>query len=187
MDIEDAKFNAQFSSMDWNIKDSFKGKSLEEINSIQPKKGFSVAAVNTEKGLNVGTMMRTAVIFGADEFIVLGNKKYDKRSTVGAQNYIKVSKFNIQEGNQYIHDNYLRIFMDTDFPEFDAAAVKRLKFWSSSMKLRPCFIFGNEKDGIPPEMYNEWNFKFSIKQYGVLRSLNVAVAAGIVMEKYVNG
>ena len=49
---------------------------------------------------------------------------------------------------------------------------------------KPCFIFGNEGDGIPDEILNSCRYKIEIPQFGVLRSLNVSTAAGIVMYEY---
>lgn len=187
--LDQTKFNNQIEREfnNWNVQDQYKDKTVEELNALQPKLGYAVAAYNVEKGLNIGTMLRTAVCFGANEFIIFGNSKWDKRSTVGAQNYIKVTKISqeclltklqimgyfpvfIEQGEYTIHEEYF----------WDYLASKE-----QSTKLKPCFIFGGEAEGIPKRL-TAGEPTFRIVQHGVLRSLNVASACSIVLNTFIN-
>ena len=77
---------------DWNVADEFKNMNLEEIRAIQKIESlpFAVGALNLTGGLNLGSIIRSAVIFGAEKFYIIGKRRYDRRSTVGAQNYIDI-------------------------------------------------------------------------------------------------
>ena len=72
----------------YNICDEYKKMKLEEVKELQENNSlpFAVAAVNINGDLNLGSMIRTSVIFGAEKFFIIGKKRYDKRSTVGAHN-----------------------------------------------------------------------------------------------------
>lgn len=186
---EIAVFDSQFERElnGWNVHDNLKDKTLEELKQLQPKIGFSVATLNVEKGLNVGSMIRTSVCFGADEFILVGNKKYDKRSTVGAQNYIKVHHEKTGDFLFYLKENgYHPVYIETTGGDL-VSHKARMAFLPG----KPCFIFGSESEGIPPEIFNDTSFfpnkyVYRINQFGVLRSLNVSVALGIVLHSIYN-
>ncbi|MCS7086623.1 MAG: TrmH family RNA methyltransferase [Bacteroidia bacterium] len=48
----------------------------------------------------------------------------------------------------------------------------------------PVFVFGNEIDGVSPELLNLCAFAVEIPQFGAKHSINIAVAAGIVFYEY---
>jgi tRNA G18 (ribose-2'-O)-methylase SpoU len=170
-------------SLNWNIQDKFKGLELEEILNHQPKKGFSVCMLNTTGSLNIGVVLRSAVLFGADKFYITGKKKYDKRSTVGAHNYIDVEFLPTYDSNTIIDkielDGYYPVLLETDAPD-----IKYMKDDLNYFNKKPCFIFGEERDGISEEFLDKNLPVYSIPTFGVLRSLNVSVAAGIAMYIY---
>jgi tRNA G18 (ribose-2'-O)-methylase SpoU len=173
-------------SLDWNIRDDLKGLSLAQINELQPKLGFAVCMLNTTGSLNIGVALRSAVLFGASKFYIVGRRRYDKRSTVGAHNYIDVERIEANDGFQYdvntIFKNIKEDGFNPVFVEMGGADVVTIK---SSCPENPCFILGEEKSGIPDEFYIDPNIPtYAIETVGVLRSLNVSVAASIIMYEY---
>lgn len=183
--VFDKQFEREVNS--WNVHDALKDRTLEELNALQPKLGYAVAAFNVKKGLNIGSMIRTAVCFGADEFILVGKKKYDKRSTVGAQHYIKINKLNQADFLLYLKENgYYPVYIETNGGDL-VSNKARLTYLPG----KPCFIFGSESEGIPPEILNDSSFFpqkyiYRINQFGVLRSLNVSVSLGILLHSIYN-
>ena len=173
----------------WNVRNDLKGLTVPELIEHQPKLGFTVAAVNVEKGLNVGSMIRTSVCFGANEFILVGNKRYDKRSTVGAQNYINITKKSFEDFLYYCNQmSYLPIAIETNGKNWANHVHDDLNAFLKTHKyLKPCFIFGGEAEGIPDTILNQCKFSYKIHQPGILRSLNVSVVAGIVLNNWLNG
>jgi len=171
----------------YNVRNDLQHLSVPEIREHQPKNNFAVAIINVTGELNVGTIIRSAVIFGADKIYMFGRKRYDKRSVVGAHNYIDIEyhdifKDNIADENSLDIfykmlkvDGYQPIICDTGGVSYDC-----IDYFTA-----PCFIFGNEGLGVPEQLIEQCSL-ISIQQHGVMRSLNVSVAAGIIMNGYVN-
>ncbi len=180
----DSKFQ---DSVNWNVRDELKGSSLDIIKMSRQILPYAVAMVNINGELNIGTSIRASEILGARAFWMIGKKHYDKRSTVGAQNYIQIYKNSVEEFIEFIsrpHSIYEPIFIETGGKPFDAASIDL--FCASEHKI-PLFIFGSEAGGIPEELLNiKPNNVYSIKQYGVLRSLNVSSAVSVVLGRYVD-
>jgi tRNA G18 (ribose-2'-O)-methylase SpoU len=174
----------------WNVHDRYKDRNLDELSLIQSQASlpFAVCILNLTGDLNVGMIVRTACTMGASEVILFGRRKYDKRSTVGAQNYMPIARHNGFRGDgetldinlfhQLMADRgYLPIFV-----EQGGTPIETMN-WGAFLAhdgRTPCLIFGNESEGIPPEMM-VGELVVSISQRGVLRSLNVSAAASIVI------
>ena len=186
----------------FNVKDSLKDKTVEEIREYQPKFGFSVCAMNLFGDLNVANIIRSSVIFGADKVYLAGRTNYDRRGSVGAQNYVDVVKLNYMKSEMDIDWNIVinDIMIDGYFPVLVEVGGKNVSTFFDSLEYStirekyrkgPCFIFGNEGIGLPEdfiEFAGTFNLPIvSIQQHGVMRSLNVSVAAGIVMYEYMRG
>lgn len=183
----------------FNVKDEYKNSSIEELQGLCEKesRSFSVCILNLTGDLNVGMMMRSASLFGAKEFVIYGRRKYDKRSTVGAQNYIKNERVEglTEDGKHFDipsfidlveRKNWFPIFVEHD--GMDLAVVD----WKAELKIwkfkHPCFIFGNETVGIPENLITYFHgfdsLNVSIPQMGVLRSFNVSASMNIVIWDY---
>ena len=191
--IEEAMDDSNF----WNIHDELKGLSLEEIQKVQEKYTlpYAVCALNLTGDLNIGMMARTACLHGAREFIIFGRRKYDKRSTVGAQNYMPITRV----------DGFTDGTTDFDVDKFDALMTEKQYYpiaieqgghpidmlnmgdWTELIGCEaldppyPCLVFGNENEGIPEAILNECATTLTLTQRGVLRSMNVSAAAAIAM------
>jgi tRNA G18 (ribose-2'-O)-methylase SpoU len=183
----------------WNVHDTLKDRTLLELQELQRGHtlSFAVCAISIAGDLNVGMMARTACIFGAQEFIVYGRRKYDKRSTVGAQNYMPVTRIDgFKHESKIVFDSakfydtmhlhrYTPIFVEQGGDPLDEVVLTT--GWEKYLSMyvqpgtSPCLVFGNENEGIPEELMLPGYAKISISQRGVLRSLNVSAAASIVV------
>ncbi len=175
----------------WNVRDDLKHLKKEEIQEIAKASSlpFAVLALNVTGELNIGMMMRTACLMGAELFIIYGHPKIDGRSTVGAHNWLNIKIIDARIPNSIELDytklypalaelNYQPIFFDTggiSINQLDMTAIKQ----------KPCLIFGNEGLGIPKEVIQN-NTIVTIPQRGVLRSLNVSNAASIAIFHFSN-
>ena len=176
--------------MDFNVADEFKSLSLSEVQQFQKNNSlpYSIALLNLKGGLNIGNIIRSAVIFGAQRVYIIGKKRFDRRSCVGAQNYIDlkfIEKDVEDEKNQsQILDT---IFCDGYTPSFIEQGGFDLNCENFYYLPKQCLIFGEESCGIPQSMMEHNDLYggkvYSIPQVGVLRSLNVSSAAAIVLNK----
>ena len=173
-----------------NVTDDLKGLTLEEIQAIQKSRTvpFAVCAFNILGNINISTMVRTAVITGAEKFFIVGRKKWDRRGTVGAQNYIDLEVHStmsneLEVNSQEIYDiitsaGYIPLPVDTCPPEM----IKKFHFKGLDYgEEKYCLVFGNEGLGLPQDFIDLCGDFITIPQYGVMRSLNVSTAAGIIM------
>jgi tRNA G18 (ribose-2'-O)-methylase SpoU len=191
-------------SKHFNVADVFKDNSVEENIELckQDRLPFSVGAINITGDLNIGMMIRSACLMGASNFYIFGRKKYDKRSTVGAENYTNIV--------QYKYENPLRADEQLLIELRKLNTTHRVLlceqggmtlghdtegFYASDPR-PPLFLFGSESHGIPELILNQkvdskydvgWNSEFeriSIPQRGVLRSFNVSSAMNIIIWDY---
>ena len=190
--VEDSNF--------WNVHDELKGMTLQELRDIQKRDSlpYAVCVLSLTGDLNVGMIARTACIHGASQFIIFGRRKYDKRSTVGAQNYMDVERVDgFEDGTNTLSvDKFLDAMKENNlYPiaiEQDGHPMEMLNAgdWIELIGNEaldppyPCLVFGNENEGIPEEILNECVTTLSLRQRGVLRSLNVSAAAAIVMHEF---
>ena len=169
----------------WNVRDDLKDCTLSQLQekSQNDRLPYGVCVLNLTGDLNVGMVIRTACIMGAERVVILGRRKYDKRSTVGAQNYVDVVRVDALtdelEFDATVFDktmaefNYTPVFLETGGPDI-------IDFNWNSVPNKPCLILGNEGFGTPDYIIRD-NPRVTIPQLGPLRSLNVAVAGGIAM------
>ena len=174
----------------FNVRDELQHLSVEEIRKHQPKNGFAVCVFNVLGDLNVGTILRSSVLFGADKFYVAGRNKLDRRSMVGAQNYIDIIKLD----NYDLSNDTIDVSSTFDTIRKDGYQVVCCEIggersddvdWKYYSK--PCFIFGNEGIGLPEEAILNSDVVTTIPQLGVMRSHNVSVASGIIMYEFMRG
>ena len=162
-------------------------------------RNYDVMVLNLSGSLNIGMMIRTACLYGCEQFYVVGSKRFDRRSMVGAQNYIKIKKldniinnssnqteYNLNNFIDFIQtNNYYPIFVEQGGEDISTVNWDQLTNSIKENNFRLLFIFGSESYGIPESFLSITDKKIiSIKQYGILRSLNVAVACGIVLHEY---
>ena len=184
------KLIEQTCAWNWNVHAEYKDKTMPELTKVMEacRLPYAVCVLNLAGDLNVGMIMRTACIMGAERIIVFGRRRYDKRSTVGAQNYIPVARIGgLNDDLSYDVEafdaamarwNYQPVFIETG--GVDIASMD----WKA-LNPKPCIVFGNEGTGCPDYLMRDYP-RVSINQRGVLRSLNVAVAAGIACHEVSN-
>jgi len=144
------------------------------------KLNYSVLIVNVLYDNNAGNIVRSANAFGAQEIILYGHKTFDRRASVGAEFYEHFRHIKFIEDIEEIIAEYDTVVAIENTP--DAVALYNFQ-WEKQKKT--LIIFGQESSaGIPKEIFEKSDHVVSIAQLGSVRSLNVAVAAGIVMNDY---
>jgi tRNA G18 (ribose-2'-O)-methylase SpoU len=192
------KIIADTNSKHYNVGDLYKDHTLEQNRAIcqVDRLPFSVGMINVTGELNVGMALRSASLLGAENFYIFGRRKFDSRSTVGAENYINVKQIVFDDP---IHaDEELLVYLqklhihhhDVVICEHGGAQLGTFS-WNDigvypTKNHTPLFLFGSESHGVPQIISDERAFtKVSIGQRGVLRSFNVSAAMAIVCWDYI--
>jgi tRNA G18 (ribose-2'-O)-methylase SpoU len=194
-----SKIIADTASNHYNVRDEYKDNTVEQNKAIQKSqtRKFSVGAINITGELNIGMMIRSACLMGAENFYIFGRKKFDKRSTVGAENYINIKQFTYDDPltadkkicdkvwetrNVYSHKI---ILCEQDGWNIGKYPWKGLYDGTSVADFNPLFLFGSESHGFPQSILDSGFTRVSIPQVGVLRSFNVSAAMNIIIWAYI--
>lgn len=186
-------------SKHYNVRDEYKHNTVEQNVAIQQMQSrpFSVGAINLTGELNIGMMCRSACLMGAQNFYIFGRKKFDRRSTVGAEKYINIVQYTYDDP-MTADEEMLRDIRKLPHPiiacEQGGAELGTMDAQALYGKVKhhhPLFLFGSESHGIPQVILDQkthdddYEFaRISIPQVGVLRSFNVSAACNIILWDY---
>lgn len=148
-------------------------------NLDERRHNYSILISNVVKDFNCGTIIRNSNAFLAKEVIIYGNKKFDRRSTIGTHLYSNLKY--VRETEELDLSNSVVVGIDNV-----AGAVPMETFdWKKIQGDKHLtMIFGQEDIGITEELLKLCHHIVYIKQYGSTRSLNVGTASGIAMFSY---
>lgn len=185
---------AETANNGFNVRDELKTKTVEELQQIcaNVSLAFRVCALSVEGDLNVGMMARTASLLGAEKFYIFGRRRVDRRSMVGAQNYLPIERIDgLDDDGKLSLDKFIEfvwreklnpVFIEQDGEDIRHADFVKLIHQANEQEHRMCLVFGNEASGIPTQFSKSYESPmYTLPQVGVLRSYNVAAAASIVM------
>lgn len=170
-----------FRSWQHAVIDKFKPLTVEEIRAelAATAHPFAVCCENLIGDFNFATMIRNANAFNAKEVFYLGNRKFDRRGSVGAYIYIKTTWLATMDDFIKLKDKYTIIGVDN----IDNRSIPLANYkWNPNTLL----VFGSEGVGLTPGMQELCEDVVAIQQFGSVRSLNVGVASGIVMHDFVS-
>lgn len=153
--------------------------------------GAAMAMMHINGDFNISTMLRNANFFGFAEVYYIGRKNWDRRGAVGCQNYTPIQ--HVEDFSEfYTHITqlgYKLIGIENNVPN---GGIPNL--WGEILKVRnalvvdfpskPLFLFGEENDGLSPEILKFCHMIVEIPAFGSVRSLNVATASGILAAMY---
>ncbi len=149
--------------------------SLEEFK----KKQFLVILENIQDPGNLGTMLRTCEAFGVEGVIIIGNdlthlyNRITVRSAMGALFRLQISQADQSIVEDFLKENNHELIVTS--PHAGQALNK------AQLKRPVVVAFGNETDGVSPEMMKLATHAVSIPMAGSIESLNVAVCCGVVL------
>jgi len=140
---------------------------------------FAIAAWETSKEHNVGTLVRTTHAAAAQELILLGDREWNVEAARTADNYTRIVQLPAEL-------DALRRHLGTS--EWNLVAVEladgAINLFDAAYPHRPCFLLGAELGGLPPEILDEARLIVQIPQWGLVPCLNLAVAGSIVVYDY---
>lgn len=148
----------------------------EHNESVFEKKGYcGIGIYNPRYYCNVGTLWRSAAIFGADFIFTVGEGRYkaEKADVTNAHHHIPLFTFkSIEQLKDVLHPN-----CDIVIVELVNKAVMLSEFVHPD---RAIYLLGSEDEGLPPHIIATSSNSKRIKLPGKI-SLNVATAGSIVL------
>lgn len=165
----------------FNVRDDLKGLSPEEIKVIVEQNTFpaDVAMMQIQGDFNFASVVRNANAFGFRRVFYCGqSRKWDKRGAVGTYHYTDVIHCP-SIGDLVKHTKGQRWVALENNVDYQLESLYHFH-WPE----RPLLIIGEEGQGLAKEVLDLCHHIVSIPQYGSVRSINAATAAGIAMNHY---
>ena len=186
----------QIANSGFNVHDHLKTKTVPELKEITQAHLFPfwVMCMNVLGDLNIGTVIRSSHLFGAEKVVVFGRRRIDNRGLVGAANYTDVEKIHglKDDGSTDIDPTKFVDFCSTNrvLPVFVEQGGDNVfefdwqELWRTCVRfeMKPMLVLGTENSGIPQEILdlNILRSVVSIPQKGVIRSFNLSAAFSVV-------
>lgn len=141
--------------------------------------GYHVAIENLRHDLNIGSIVRTANAFLAEEVHVVGRRRWNRRGAMVTDRY--------QHIRHQPDPVALRDFADArDLPILGLDNISGAEpLESAQLPARCILFFGQEGPGLSPEGLAVCDGLLSIAQFGSTRSINVGAAAAITMHTWI--
>jgi tRNA G18 (ribose-2'-O)-methylase SpoU len=136
---------------------------------------MAIAAWNITKEHNVGSLVRTAHAAAAEEVVLVGEREWNVEAARTSELFTTVTQLRDAAAfHRYREEKR----WDLVAVELDARAVN---LFDAEYPERPCFLLGAELGGIPADLLDEAKLVVQIPQWGLVPSLNLAVAGSIVL------
>ena len=161
-----------------NVMDDMKHMSHRDIVRLLDARGvkMEIAIENTLRDFNMGTIVRSANAFGVRTVHVIGRRQWNKRGAMATDKYLNIIYHNTSEEFKRKVGNV---------PIFAIDNIKGARSLSQITFPKKCIVlFGQEGPGVSQECLQIADQIIAIEQLGSTRSVNVGVAAGIVMYEY---
>lgn len=160
-----------------NVIDEFKGVPHDDIVAALDERGveFEIAIENTLRDYNMGTIVRSANAFGVRTIHVVGRRQWNRRGAMMTEKYLTIVHHESPEHfARTMRDHGRSIVAIDNVP--GSSLLQR-----AQIGRRIVLVFGQEGPGISAEFLAHCDQIIAIEQLGSTRSINVGVAAGIVM------
>lgn len=164
-----------------NLVDKYKGQSVEDIAKDMKSRAFPlhIAIENLQHDFNIGSIVRSANAFNVAGVHIIGKRHWNRRGAMATEKYLQL----------YYHQSVEEF---AEWAKLNALTVVGVDNIAGSVPLQKytfpynlILVFGQEGPGLSEEMRSICEAVVAIEQFGSTRSVNVGVAAGIVMYEWV--
>lgn len=132
-----------------------------------------IAIENWQHDMNIGTIVRNANAFNVAAVHIIGKRHWNRRGAMVTDRYLHITQHEtVDDFVKTMGDRHI-IAVDN----FDGASPLS----STRLPKKSVLVFGGEGPGLSAEMRAASERMVMIEQLGSTRSVNVGVAAGIVM------
>lgn len=158
-----------------NVEDKYRYWTVEAIKEDLDTRrvDLHVAIENWQHDLNIGTIVRNANAFNVAAVHIIGKRQWNRRGAMVTDRYLNI--FHHATVNEFLDFVKGRHVIAVD----NQAGAVRLS--ETKLPAKSVLVFGGEGPGLSREMIDASERMVMIEQLGSTRSVNVGVAAGIVM------
>lgn len=171
----------------YNVHTPLQTLSTELVQKFSKKTALPLCLMlyNLHGDINIGMSIRTAAILGCSDVFIIGKRKYDRRSEVGAKHYITLHRMLSITSEFFAEKKLVPIFLEQGGVALEEFSFKPFLPGKLPHGFKVCIVVGSESYGIPKSFIKSTQAPIvSISQYGVLRSLNVSIAASIALYEF---
>lgn len=162
-----------------NVEDKYRYWTVEAIKADldASRIDLHVAIENWQHDLNIGTIVRTANAFNVSTVHIIGRRHWNRRGAMVTDRYLHIKQH--ETVDEFVNAMKERAIIAVDnFPE-------AINLSEVELPKEAVLVFGGEGPGLSDEMRRSAHLMVKIEQMGSTRSVNVGVAAGIVMYEWV--
>lgn len=161
-----------------NVIDKYRYWTVEAIKADldQSRIDLHIAIENWQHDMNIGTIVRNANAFNAAAVHIIGKRHWNRRGAMVTDAYMHV----------YHHasiDDFLQSVEGRTIVAVDNVPGSQ-PLAKTSLPPHAVLVFGGEGPGLSKEMIDASHQLVAIEQLGSTRSVNVGVAAGIMMYEW---
>jgi len=140
---------------------------------------FHVAIENWQHDLNIGSIVRNANAFLAQEVHIIGNKRWNRRGAMVTDRYQHIRHHDsVEEFLAWAKSENLPIIAIDNVPGCQKIELYKLP--------EHCvFLFGQEGPGLSEKAIEASDVVLEITQFGSTRSINASAAAAITMHAWI--
>lgn len=164
-----------------NVVDRYRYWSLDAVvaDLDTQRHPFHVAIENFQHDFNIGSVVRTANAFMANEVHIVGKKRWNRRGAMVTDRYQHVRHHPDPTAlAAWARDNEIVIIGIDNVPG-------SVPLETHQLPERCVLLFGQEGEGLTLEARAVCNSVHSIAQYGSTRSINAGAAAAIAMHAWI--
>lgn len=158
-----------------NVEDRYRYWTVEAIKADlnTARFGLHVAIENWQHDFNIGTIVRTANAFNIEAVHIIGRRHWNRRGAMVTDRYLAIYHHENAEAFKEALKGKSIVVVD-NIP--GASMLSEVELPKSCV-----LVFGGEGPGVSKEIQAMADMTVAIEQFGSTRSVNVGVAAGIVM------
>lgn len=167
-----------------NVLDKYRYWTIDAINAdldIHGRNTYRVAIENWTHDFNIGSMVRSANAFGAQEVYIVGPHKWNRKGSLMTEKYQHIS--------HYSSISQLMRAVQQENPQMRIIAIDNIDgavpIETYQFPQECLMLFGAEGPGLSQEALHSADDVVYITQYGSVRSINAGAAAAIAMHTWV--
>lgn len=164
-----------------NVMDHYKHWTVEAIKADLGLKVFPIhiAIENYQHDYNIGTIVRSANAFNVSGVHIVGKRHWNRRGAMATEKYLRL----------FHHESVADFISWSTNEQMELIGVDNLPssnpLHESELPTNAVYVFGQEGPGLSQEMQLACSNIVAIEQFGSTRSINLGVAAGILLYEWV--